>query len=129
LSGVVIGEPRQSQLPSGTQVVTFMLRVRESFLDREGNECERDSFFVIENLGKSSEKALFLAKDGQRIVIDGYVRSESKKVRIRTYTLYLDRSLESLSYKEGIRKALDIIKESRNIITATQTLEQLLEDQ
>lgn len=123
-----MGEPRQSQLPSGTVIVTFVLKVRETFLDREGNDCERDSYLIIENLGKTADRALSMARDGQRIVIDGYVRSESKKIRIRTFTLYLDKSLESLSYKEGIKKALTILNESRNVHSALRSLKLLLED-
>jgi len=97
-------------------------------LDKEGNECGRDSFFLVESLGKGSERAFSLAKDGQRIFIDGYVRSEEKRIKIRTYAIYLDKSFEAISYKEGIKKSLNVIKDSRDIYAATKILQQLLED-
>jgi hypothetical protein len=102
--------------------------VKEHFYDRDGKSCFRSSFFTIENLGKTADKAFSLAKEGTRMVVDGYVRSEEGKIIIRSYTIYPDISLEAASYRDGIKRAIKTLDASRNVHTAKRVLQTILED-
>jgi hypothetical protein len=62
LSGLVMTNPNKSQLTSKTPIATFELRVREHFCDKDGKDCYRSSYFIIESLGKSVERTMEIVR-------------------------------------------------------------------
>lgn len=130
LSGTVTTEPVFTRLSSKTPLTVFSLKVNERFFDRNNVQQIRPNTFRIESLGKNAEKVLSQVHQGSRFTVDGYLRSEiidnMEIVKVRTFAVYPDESTDTLSYKEGLKQALEILRKSRDIETAKANLEVLI---
>lgn len=126
LSGQAVTRPILSRLSSKTMISTFQLQVNESFNGKDGTVQTKPSILIIESLGKMAESTLDRVVVGSRYTIDGYLRQEGSTVRVRTFAVYPDKSVDGISHKEGIKVALRILSNSDNIETAMNALEALL---
>lgn len=125
-SGVAISEPVFSKLSSKTPCTTFILLVKEEFYDRNQNKQFKVNEFVVESLGKAAKRTHEVVKKGNRYIVDGYLREDAGKVKIRTYAVYPDTSCEVIHYNQALKTILEILQKSRNIESAKQQVEELL---
>lgn len=126
LSGLVVSRPVQSRIASNAPSTIFTLQVNEKFSSKTGLTRIRPSVIEIESLGKNAERTFNIVKAGQRFTVDGYLRSEVGGVRVRTFAVYPDESLDALSHIEGLKQALEILRKSKDIPAALEQLEELL---
>jgi primosomal replication protein N len=135
LSGVIETEPVLTTLPqSGTPFCYFTIRVDEEFMREGVGRTARPNYFRIECLGKQATSSFRKVKLGGRYFIDGYLRQENSSagkidiVKVRSYGVVADLSSEAHQYKQGIRKALSILRGSRDVEKSTRMLEEILEN-
>lgn len=130
LSGLAVTEPKISRLNSKTLMSTFQLQVNETFIDRNGVAQIKPSTLTIESLGKMAEATADKVSSGNRYTVDGYLRQESSAgiltVKVRTFAVYPDKSVDGMSHKEGIRVALQILGNSKDKEDAIKALEELI---
>lgn len=126
LSGQAVTKPVISQLNSKTMLAVFQLQVNEGFIDKNGQPQTKASVLIIESLGKMAESTMSKVTVGSRYTIDGYLRQEQGSVKVRTFAVYPDKSVDGISHKEGIKVALRILSNSNDITEAMNALEALL---
>lgn len=132
LSGIAVTQPVLTKLPANnTPFTTFTMQVNESFVDKSGAERIKANFIMIESLGKNAEATVSKVSKGQRYMVDGYIRTDKRRdneeiIKIRTFTVYRDRTAGAAVYSEGLREALGILKKSLNKEAAISALESLL---
>lgn len=130
LSGLAVTQPVFTKLNQKTPLTYFTLQVNERFTDRDGNQQVRPNLVRIECLGKAAEITAEKVRQGQRYTVDGYVRQDvfdgKELVRVRTFAVYPDESADAISFQDGIRQALKVLKTSRDIEAASERLEALL---
>lgn len=131
LSGLVVTQPvmtRQKHVT--TTIVNFTLQCNEKFVDKRGNPQVKTNLIRIECLGKTAEQAIERVKEGQRYVVDGYVRQDSyedgENVRIRAFAVYPEDSATSDHYYEGVKQAIHVLKNSRDKNAALEKLADIL---
>lgn len=127
ISGVVINEPVFTKLPSKTPITTFSIRVEERFYDRNGILQTKANIISVESLGKNAETTVQKVKQGARYIVDGYLRQDQEKVCVRTFAVNTDESDDAGKHRSGLKQALEIIRNSRNLESAEQKIEELLE--
>lgn len=135
LSGIIETEPILSTLPqSGTPFCYFTIRVDEKFLRDGAGWTTRPNYFRIECLGKQASTSFKKVKLGGRYFVDGYLRQENSSVgkidvvKVRSYGVVADPSSDAHQYRLGLRKALTILKGSRDLEKTTRMLEEILEN-
>lgn len=135
LTGVCDTEPVLTELPqSRTPLCYFTLRVEERFLTGKKNLVCRPNYFRVETLGRQAELSYKKVKHGARYLVDGYLRQENNIpnkidiVKIRTFGVVEDPSLDSHQYKKGLMKALSILQSSRDVTKTIQLLEGAIEE-
>jgi len=130
LSGLVVSQPVLTKLSSKTPFTTFSIQVNEKFKDRNGIIKAKPNIIRIESLGKSAEITASRVKQGGRYTVDGYLRQdiigEIDQVRVRSFAVYADDSSDHITYKEGLKQALEILRKSRDLESAVERLEDLL---
>lgn len=130
VSGVAITRPVTTKLKSSTLHTVFSLETQERFVDKNQQVVYRPSVFTVESFGRAAETVADRVKQGQRYMVDGYLRNEhnyqANDVRVRVFTVYKEESTETFYREEGIRHAIDVLTRSRDIKGAIQTLEELL---
>jgi single-stranded DNA-binding protein len=133
LSGLAVTTPILTQLGSKTPFSTFTLQVNEQYLDNNRNVRVKPNLIRVESLGKGAQLTADKVRQGRRYQLDGYIRQDLRdnieEVRVRTFTIYAEESIESVNYNAGIRQALDVLRRSRDLETAASMLEELLAPQ
>jgi single-stranded DNA-binding protein len=131
VSGLAVTQPVLTKLQSRTQFASFVLQVQERFQDKNGRACIRTNNFRIEGLGRAAELVMDRVREGLRYVVDGYLRYDDRDghedIRIRAFTITRDDSADDALFSDGLRQALDVLKKSRDLSAATQSLEDLLQ--
>lgn len=131
VSGVAVTRPVLTRLSSRTQFTSFMLQVNEQFTDRSGVDAIHPNIIQVESLGKAAELTTKRVREGQRYMIDGYLRCDNvdgvRTLRIRTYAIYKEESRDSMLYNQGLEKALEVLKKSRDLPAAKENLKTLIE--
>jgi single-stranded DNA-binding protein len=133
LSGLAVTTPILTQLGSKTPFSTFTLQVNEQYLDNNRNVRIKPNLIRVESLGKGAQLTAEKVRQGRRYQLDGYIRQDLRdnieEVRVRTFTIYHEDSIDSVNYNAGIRQALDVLRRSRDLETAASMLEELLAPQ
>jgi single-stranded DNA-binding protein len=132
LSGLVISQPILTKLAGKTPFTYFLLQVNEQFKDKKGMPQIKPNIIRVESLGKSAENTVRRVQQGARYTVDGYIRQDNvdghDNVRVRAFAIYKDETLEQVTYKEGLKRALDILRKSPDKATAIERFEELLAD-
>lgn len=130
LTGVCDTDPVLTALPqSKTPICYFTLKVEERFLTGKKALVCRPNYFRIETLGKQAESCYKRIRNGSRYLVDGYLRQENNIpsridiVKVRTYGVVEDPSLDAHQYKKGLAKALSILQGSKDLGKAIELLE------
>jgi single-stranded DNA-binding protein len=127
ISGIALTQPILTKLPSSTPIASFILQVSEHFITNSSHDAARINCFEIETLGKSANKTMDKVRQGQRYIIDGYLRENSadgrQRVKVRTFAIYPDKTYENFVFHQGVEQAVKILKKSRDLKTALETLE------
>lgn len=131
LSGVAVSQPVLTKLPdSETAFTWFLLEVQERYKKKGGVVVFRPSRIRIETTGKSAEATIRKVREGERYSIDGYIKADDPEdltvFRVRAFAIVPDESTDNFSYLNGIKKALGIMRKSRDLKTAIEQLEALL---
>lgn len=126
LSGVATSEPVIIRVPGKIPMATFELNVAEQWSDREGRPASRGSKITIEGVGQSVEKIASIVKKGTRYSVDGFIRADDHGFRVRVFSIKIDDSIEAIPYKDGIRMAITVLNENKDISVAKQALQDIL---
>jgi single-stranded DNA-binding protein len=130
LSGLVISSPVLTKLASRTPFTYFTMQVNERFVDRNGIAQFRPNLIRVESLGKSAEINVNKVKQGSRYTVDGYLRHDTidghESIRVRTFAVYLDDSVDSSNYREGLKRALEVLRKSRDLESAVEKIEEMI---
>lgn len=130
LSGTVVSNPTLERYGKSTPVSKFILKVKEKFNNKRGKDQFHENFFIIESLGRSTEKVMDTVKKGSRQMVDGYMRHDKKgnidSIRARTFAVYPDESLDSHNYLSGLTQALTILDGSMDIESAKEKIAELI---
>ena len=130
LSGLVVSRPILTKLSSRTPFTSFMLQVNEYFNDRNGNEKYKSNLIKIESLGKSAEVTANKVKRGQRYQVDGYIRQDTvddrPEVKVRAFAIYKEDSKDSAHYNSGLKEALRVLENSRDLGAAIGSIQDIL---
>jgi single-stranded DNA-binding protein len=133
LSGLVISQPVLTKLSGKTPFTHFLLQVNEQFKDKRNIPQIKPNIIRIESLGKSAESAVKRVQQGARYTVDGYIRQDNVDghdyIRVRAFAIYKDETLEQVTYKEGLKRALDILKKSPDKLSAIARFEELLSEE
>ncbi|NDC22608.1 MAG: single-stranded DNA-binding protein [Proteobacteria bacterium] len=131
ISGLVITQPVLTRLASKTPFATFTIQVNERFIDKNGSAQLKANIIKIESLGKSAEVTAQKVKQGSRYTIDGYLRQDSvdgqDHTRVRTFAVYPDDSLDTVNYRQGLKQAVEILRKSRDLKSAIERIEELIQ--
>jgi single-stranded DNA-binding protein len=129
LSGLVVTQPVLTKLSSKTPFSTFTIQVNERFINHGGHVQLKPNLIRVESLGKSAENTVERVRQGARFSVDGYLRQDLidgvEQIRVRSFAVYPDDSVETVNYKEGLKQAIEVIKRSRDLSTALKQLEEL----
>lgn len=97
LSGVVRTHPKIRKISEKTKLTSFAISVLEEWSTASGERKAHRNDITIEVLGKEAERACELLSPGDRVSIDGYIRSETFKgrqqLRIRVFNISYERSV------------------------------------
>jgi single-stranded DNA-binding protein len=131
VSGVAITAPIYTKIGARTPFSSFTLQVNEQFVDKNNNVRVKPNLLRIESLGKSAEATANKVVPGIRYQVDGYLRQDEYNgqddIKIRTFAVYKEESLDTFHHSEGIRQAIEILKKSIDVTAAVKTLENLLD--
>lgn len=135
LTGIAETSPILSSLPqSKTPVCFFTLRVDERFLNNN-NLFMRPNYFRVESLGKQARYTYEKVVVGGRYLIDGYLRQESNSpgkvdiVKVRTYGVIPDPTTSSMHYREGVKRALQILSTHQDVQDAIKVLREIVDSE
>jgi len=130
LTGVVETRPVLTRLPhTNTSLCYFILRVEERFINAKGIVNVRPNYFKVESLGRQASEVYGKVKMGGRYLIDGYLRQENKEadgcdiVKIRTYGVISDTTMEAHNYNMGLKRALTIFATIKDPAEAIKAIE------
>ena len=130
LTGTVISTPYTATVSHNTFFASFELQVNELYRDAKGRDRVKPNVIVIETLGKKAMQVRDNVKVNRRYVVDGYLRQDImngvNKVRVRAFAVLPEKSDQSRLYYEGIRKALNVLKQSDTIESAAEEMEKIL---
>lgn len=131
LSGVVVTEPQLSELSESTPICSFSMQVNEKFTNREDRIHLKPNIIRVEALGRSAKKVMDSVVHGKRYHVEGYLRQDfiqgEDQYRVRAFAVIPDESLDQIQYKEGLKKALGIVKKSVNREAAIERLKTILD--
>lgn len=135
LTGVCDTNPVLSELPqTRTPICYFTLKVCERFISDKKVSVTRPNYFKIETLGKQAEACYHKLKNGARYLVDGYLRQENNQpgkmdiVKVRTFGVIEDPSADTYQYKQGLRKALALLRMSKDIGQTIKVLEEVINE-
>lgn len=123
-------DPTLTRLGSDTEFTSFVIHVKESFLDRFGKRKTKKNIIDIECLGRTAQTAMHKVKKGKRVWLEGYLRQDPCKkgvnIRVRAYSIQEDLSDSNTAHVEGLKQALDIVKDCLTTHKAVDELEDLI---
>lgn len=135
LTGVCDTDPVLSELPqTKTPLCYFTLKVCERFISDKKTPVTRPNYFRVETLGRQAEASYRKLKNGSRYLVDGYLRQECNQpgkmdiVKVRTFGVIEDPSLDSYQYQQGLRKALSLLRTNKDISKAIRILEEAINE-
>lgn len=130
LSGLVVSQPIISKPNARTPTAVFNFQVNEQYIDGQGITKIRSNILRVEGLGKAAQGIMEKVQHGLRYYIDGYIRQDQhedgESVKVRIFSVYKEDTGDGAIYLQALRQALDIMKRSRDIGTAIETLEGLV---
>lgn len=130
LCGIVETDPTLTTLGSGTEFTSFIIQVKESFVDRFGKRKTKKNMIDVECLGKTSHIAMTKIKKGKRVWLEGYLRQDLCKkgvdIRVRAYSIQDDLSDSNMAHLEGLKQACEIVKNCLTTHRAVDELEDLI---
>lgn len=130
LSGRAITQPLLTKQPDRLPICFFMLEVNEHYVTKDGQKAYRPNFIRVESLGKAAEVTAERVSKGMRYVVEGYLRQDNKNdqdfVKVRTFAVYKDESVDSKVYSDGLRQALDVLRKSKDLRSAIESIETLI---
>jgi single-stranded DNA-binding protein len=131
LSGVVVTEPQLSEISGSTPICAFSMQVNEKFTNRHDQVHLKPNIIRVEALGRAAKKAMDTVVHGKRYHIEGYLRQDflegDEQYRVRVFAVIPDESLDQIQYKEGLKKALGIVKNSVDRESAIEKLKKILD--
>jgi hypothetical protein len=107
--------------------------VDERFLNDKRSVVSRPNYFRIESLGRQAETSYRKLRNGSRYLVDGYLRQENNTpnkidiVKIRTFGIIDDPSMDDYHYQKGLKKALDLIRTHRDLHKVKELIEEALD--
>jgi single-stranded DNA-binding protein len=132
LSGLVVTPPLFTRLSEKTPLASFTIQINEKFRDKTGQPQIKPNLIRVESLGKSAELVMDRVKEGRRYVVDGYLRqdrmADNDEIRVRSFAVYSDDSVENHTYTEGLNQALKILVHSHDLQSALSKLKVLIEN-
>lgn len=135
LTGICETDPILTELPqSRTPLCYFTIRVDERFVNDKRVVVARPNYFRVESLGRQAESSFKKVKNGSRYLVDGYLRQENNSpgkidiVKIRTFGIIEDPSMDDLHYQKGLRKALELIKTHKDLGKVRELIEEVLHE-
>lgn len=120
-----------------TPISIFTLKVKESWLDRDGNEKSRDNLIKIEALGSKAHWVKANVRAGKRYSVDGYIRQEEingkedTKVRVFHIEAVRNKEFEEGRYvgmRETLKKTLNIVESSGDLKMAGAKIGVLIDE-
>jgi len=133
LTGVAETRPVLTHLPhTNTSLCYFTLRVEERFVSAKNITHIRPNYIRIESLGRQASEVFDKVKVGARFLIDGYLRQDNKEsdgcdlVKVRSYGVIADPTMESHNYNMGLRRALAILSTTKDPIEASKAIEEAM---
>jgi single stranded DNA-binding protein len=130
LSGVVVTQPVLTQLSGKTPLCIFSVQVNEQFKDKKGQAQIKPNILRIECLGRNAKMAYNRVRHGGRYTLDGYIRQDvmdgQDQVRVRLFAIYPDESIDHVNYKEGLKRAAEILKNSVDRQAALEKINEIL---
>jgi len=134
-TGVAITNPSFTYLGNKTPIAIFTLKVRETWMDRNGQKQFRDNHLKFEGLSKNAFWIQEHVQVGKRYSIDGYARTdvingaEEQKFRV-LHIIEEDNDAfqdgRKVGYKEGVTQALAITSNSSSLDAAQKKIELLI---
>lgn len=135
LTGVCDTDPIMSELPqTRTPLCYFTLKVCERFISDKKATVTRPNYFRVETLGRQAEASYRKLRNGSRYLVDGYLRQENNQtgkvdiVKVRTFGVIEDPSLDAYQYKQGLRKALALLRVSKDLTKTIKVLEEVIDE-
>jgi single-stranded DNA-binding protein len=129
LTGLVISRPILTKSPK-TTFASFTLLVQESFKDRAGVNKIHPNIVIVESLGRSAETVAARVVEGQRFGVEGYMRQDERdghsNVRVRSFSVYPEKSAGAENYRQGLVQALSILAKHGSLGSAVKELEALV---
>ena len=126
LSGLAISDPTKTQLNSRTYSTTFLLQCMERFEARSGKVNHHPNVILIESLGSHALVTMDRVRKGLRYQIEGYLRVDSSRVSVRTFSVSREPDENSRMYADGLRAALEVLRLSRDKAKAIDELHCIL---
>lgn len=130
LCGIVESDPTLTTLGSDTEFTSFVIQVKESFIDRFGKRKTKKNMIDVECLGKTAHIAMNKVKKGKRVWLEGYLRQDPCKkgvnIRVRAYSIQEDLSDSNTAHVEGLMQACEIVKSCLTTHRAVSELEDLI---
>lgn len=135
-TGTAITEPSFTYLSNKTPMAIFTLKVRETWINRSGIKQSRDNLLKFEALSKNAHWVKENVKVGRRYYIDGYARTDSihgiedQKFRILHIIEEDNEEFQDgkkTGYKEGVKQALALLRNSDSLESAIAKLELIIQ--
>lgn len=123
-------DPTLTTLGSDTEFTSFIIQVKESFVDRFGKRKTKKNMIDVECLGKTAKIAMTKIKRGKRVWLEGYLRQDPCKkgvnIRVRAYSIQEDMSDTNTAHIDGLKQACEIVKNCLTTHRAVDELEDLI---
>lgn len=136
MTGVAETAPVLTTLPhTRTPLCYFTLRVEERFISNRSIPSVRANYFRVESLGRQAESSYNKVKQGGRYLVDGYLRQENSLsnaidyVKIRSFGIIADPSVDCRLYKKGLQQALEILETSNDLSSALTAIQELMNEE
>lgn len=133
LTGAAETRPVLTKLPhTNTSICYFILRVEERFTNSRNIVNVRPNYIKIESLGRQASEVYDKVKLGARYLVDGYLRQENKEsdgcdiVKVRSYGVIQDPTMESHNYNMGLKRALTILATIKTPAEAMKAIEEAM---
>lgn len=134
LTGIAETRPVLTRLPqTNTSICYFTMRVEERFVNSRNIVHVRPNYFKIESLGRQAAEVYDKVRLGGRYLVDGYLRQENKEadgcdlVKVRSYGVINDPTMESHNYNMGLKKAMAILSTARTPEDALQAIKEAMQ--
>lgn len=100
LEGVVKTHPKIRSMTEKTKVTAFIVSSLETWESPDGEPRSHRNDIPVEILGKDAEDASKIIKPGDKVKIDGYLRSDQYRgrsiLKVRGYNIYYEQKENAL---------------------------------